>query len=457
MIKIRCSIIEEKNMFKVKNILAFFTFILIITCSVYAAADLSIGGSIKSEMWGKFDKAEILNNSTDLSLTLEVGAEKYHIYANPVLKIAGFPDTSQLSDLQNINQVFQPSLYLREGYMDIYGFILPSMDIRIGKQVIIWGTADKINPTGNLCPADLSNTFDFGQKLGVNAILLDIYLSNVAFSAVFIPVFTPSLFPQGNIYSSFIPSIPPLPGTSVGTETSILNTPPNSIDKSFQAGVKLSAFLLNYDISASYYYGRYSMPVIDRIDLTQSGAVTDISTRSLFPRVHVAGLDFAGSFFSMGLWGEAGLFIPEKVTTKTYITGFGLSDTKKVLDEMYVRFVLGTDYTFKNGLYFNMQFIHGFDYEIGKDNLNEYLVTGVEKSFLSDRIKILPLTLILSTGDFGSISDDYGVGYIPEVQFFPADNVEIDLGGLILEGRGTNLPAMLKDMDSLFLTVKVSF
>ena len=83
---------------KGKNIAAFSAFILIIFSSGYAAADLSIGGSIKSEMWGKFDKAEILNNSSDLSVTLEVGAEKYHLYANPVLKIAGFPDASQLSE-----------------------------------------------------------------------------------------------------------------------------------------------------------------------------------------------------------------------------------------------------------------------------------------------------------------------------------------------------------------------
>ena len=111
----------------------------------------------------------------------------------------------------------------------------------------------------------------------------------------------------------------------------------------------------------------------------------------------------------------------------------------------------------KNGLYFNVQFVHGIDYEIGKDNLNEYLITGVEKGFFNGKIKILPLTLILSAGNFSEIAGNYGVGYIPQLQFFPADNVEIDLGGLILHGEGGNLPARLKDMDSLFLTVKVSF
>jgi hypothetical protein len=113
--------------------------------------------------------------------------------------------------------------------------------------------------------------------------------------------------------------------------------------KSAQAGVKISAFLLNYDISVSYYYGRYSLPVIDRIDLEQAILVTNISASSHYPRVHIVGLDFAGSVFDMGRWGEAGLFILEQVTTETYITGFGLSDSTTVLKDIYVRFVLGSE------------------------------------------------------------------------------------------------------------------
>jgi len=158
----------------------------------------------------------------------------------------------------------------------------------------------------------------------------------------------------------------------------------------------------------------------------------------------------------MGLWGEAGLFIPEKTVTNTYVND-ALYASTTILDDIYVRFVLGTDYTFRNGLYYNVQFVHGFDSEIGKEYLNDYLITRIEKSFFYDKIKILPLTLILATGNLGNIAGNYGIGYLPELQYFPSDNLEIDIGALLIGGKDDNLLARLKDTDSLFLTVKVSF
>lgn len=439
-----------------KSILILSSILTFLFCASVTAADLSISGSIQSETWAKFNNGEILNNTNKFSLNFELGTDTYRLFAGPELKILGFPDTAETSDLQNTEKVFQTSVDLREAYLDMYGFIIPALDIRVGKQIIIWGTADKINPTGNLCPSDMSDTFDFGEKLGVNSILMNLYISDFTLGLVFIPVFTPSLLPRGEVFDSFMPEIPPIPGTTTGDAAHNIYTPGTAIDESFQAGAKLSAFLFNYDFSLSYYWGRYSLPVMYRIDLTLDGPTTDITTKSDFPRVHVVGFDFAGSIFDMGVWGEAGLFIPEKVVANTYVNTT-LSASTTVLDDIYVRFVLGTDYTFKNGLYYNIQFIHGFDSEIGKEYLNDYLITRIEKSFFYDKIKVLPLTLILATGDIGGIAGNYGIGYLPELQYFPADNLEIDIGALIIGGKDDNLLARLKDTDSLFLTVKVSF
>ena len=438
--------------------LMFIAFILVLFSTSNTNAELSIYGSIQSDTRSKFNNGEILNNTNKLSLNFELGTDTYHLFASPELKIIGFPDTNETSDLQNIEQVFQTSVDLREAYLDMYGFLIPKLDIRIGKQIIIWGTADTINPTGNLCPSDLSNTFDFGEKLGVNSLLMNLYISDFTLNMVFIPVFTPSLLPRGELFNSFMPDIPPVTGTTTGDVTYNIHTPGNAIDQSFQAGVKLSVFFFNYDFSLSYYCGRYSLPVMYKIDLDtiRTPGLTDIATKSRFPRVQVVGFDFAGSILDMGLWGEAGLFIPEKTVTNTYVNN-ALYASTTILDDIYVRFVLGTDYTFRNGLYYNVQFVHGFDSEIGKEYLNDYLITRIEKSFFYDKIKILPLTLILATGNLGNIAGNYGIGYMPELQYFPSDNLEIDIGALLIGGKDDNLLARLKDTDSLFLTVKVSF
>ncbi len=45
-------------------------------------------------------------------------------------------------------------------YLDVYR-ILPHLDLRIGRQIVSWGSADKFNPTNNL------NTLDFSDPLAV--------------------------------------------------------------------------------------------------------------------------------------------------------------------------------------------------------------------------------------------------------------------------------------------------
>jgi len=45
-----------------------------------------------------------------------------------------------------------------------------TLDIRIGRQRIAWGTADKLNPTDNLNPDDLEDIFDFGKHLDSNIV-----------------------------------------------------------------------------------------------------------------------------------------------------------------------------------------------------------------------------------------------------------------------------------------------
>ncbi len=432
---------------KKKIIVIHFTIIfsiLFIACSAFG--EVSINGRIKTDNSFVFNNGQLRNNQNTFSLKFEYSTDKYYLFANPEMKISFLSSVSSLSNLQNIEQIFPYSLNLKEAYVDIYEFLLPVLDVRIGKQIIVWGTGDKINPTSNVSPSDLSDLFNFGEKLGINAISMNLYIGNFIFTGIYTPGFTPTLLPD---------NFQQMAGVSLGTPT--LDYPGQTLGERSQFALKVNWPIFTYDFSVSYYYGRYTIPVVSEIYIQTDYSID--SSKSNFPRIHVLGLDFSGNIFDVGIWGELGVFIPEAYTVKTFYNHptFGYILTDEISSEYYLRYVIGTDYTFKNGLYLNFQFAHGFDHEIGKDQLNDYFITRVEKSFFDDKLKIIPLAIVFTVNEWSDISNNYGVAYIPELQFFPADNLELDLGLYIIHGIGNNLFDNLKDDDALFFTAKVSF
>lgn len=74
--------------------------------------------------------------------------------------------------------------------MQIFGFLTDNLNLSIGRQRIVWGTADQLNPTSNLNPYDMEDILDFGCQRGFDAINLNYYLNtDFSMQAVFIPFF----------------------------------------------------------------------------------------------------------------------------------------------------------------------------------------------------------------------------------------------------------------------------
>ena len=99
-------------------------------------------------------------------------------------------------------------LGLREAYLDIY---FNSIDIRVGKQQIIWGKADGVFITDIVSPKDLREFLlpDFDEiRIGITAVKADYYLGNNTVELVWIPVFTPTRMPEENSIWSVTPDFP---------------------------------------------------------------------------------------------------------------------------------------------------------------------------------------------------------------------------------------------------------
>lgn len=151
---------------------------------------------------------------------------------------------------------------------------------------------------------------------------------------------------------------------------------------------------------------------------------------------------------------EGALFLPDKVALNTALsTSEGLQSQEKNValdDDPYFKYVLGMDYTFKNGWYVNAQFVHGFFHERDRDELSDYIVFRCEKDFLNAELTIAPLQMAIEIPDWDDIDANYGLVGIPEIIYPSADNIELILVVYILTGKGPNMFSAIKDQDTCY-------
>lgn len=212
---------------------------------------------------------------------------------------------------------------LREGYVD---WSAGPVDIRIGRQIMVWGRADQVNPTDNLTPRDYTLLFtdDNDQRIGATALKASTYFNDISLQAVWIPYFKSNTLP-----------IAPLPPPF----NLVLTEPDSALG---QWGVKIEKTGGAFDGSISYY---------DGIDLNPDAGLN----LSAFPtvnltlshhRIQVVGADFATTLGRYGLRGEA-----------AYTSTEDRDGTDPYVKNPFFFMVLGGDRTFYEYLNINLQYI----------------------------------------------------------------------------------------------------
>ncbi|MCK4339939.1 MAG: hypothetical protein KAW92_05375 [Candidatus Cloacimonetes bacterium] len=442
-----------------KKIILFISILVAIFGNSYAQGNFSINGYLKTDNRMLTDDNSFTWNENQLGLKFEGSySDDYHLFSEVRLRGFGFPEIPQTADLQRKDKVYKWDLEFREAYLDLYQFGLKDLDLRIGRQIITWGTADKLNPTSNICPDNLEDVFNFGEQLGVNSALAIYYWKDFTFTGVYVPVFTPAILPSG-VFASALSEPMELPaGMTLLNISDTVILPENRFTKTSQAAFKVGTNLLDYDLSFSYYYGRDDLPLMNKITITPVDTLgtVNITTEMIYPRMQIIGGDFAGSIGDIGVWGESALTIPDEYGMET-IVGGEIQKSIALDDEPYCKFVIGGDYTFKNGLYLNAQYLHGFVHERGKDDLNDYLTFRFEKKFFNDELKVAPIGGAISVTDWDDCQNNYGFVANPEITYYPSDNVEIITGAYILDGKGSNMFTNVKNNDEVYIKVKVSF
>jgi hypothetical protein len=333
----------------------------------------------------------------------------------------GFSDLRDL-DSSTLRDRVDPYFFeFHAAYVDISN-VVKGLDLRIGRQVVPWGAADKFNPVSNLNTLDLSDPLMFGRALANNMVRIDYSpIPDLSFTAVVIPTFRPAQLPRTAPLALLDPLRPPPLGDPalieiidqdrnllLGLSRGRLRVEPAALlpEISFantQVGLRAAYKLFEQDVAISYYRGRFGVPV--PAWSVVAGTLDDPVVRAgvVYPRVDILGVEAAGSIEKLGglgYWAEAAVNFPEQVETAFYdnalkprpdigplieieyqpVPGGGyqrgyLSPEKPgraplrpyvVSKTPFVKATVGADYTLAGGkIYLNLQYVHGFIDEFG--------------------------------------------------------------------------------------------
>ena len=168
---------------------------------------------------------------------------------------------------------------LREGYLD---YALESWDFRVGRQIIAWGRADRINPTDNLTPRNFKILVpeDDDNRFGALAAKARYSFGDYSVSGIWLPDFRPNVLP-----------FPKLTGVSYAEEIP---------DSHRTWATKFERSGKNLDWSISYYDGFDLNPDIS----VKSAAPTGVNVLLSHHRYRVFGGDAATAIGRYGLRGE---------------------------------------------------------------------------------------------------------------------------------------------------------
>lgn len=359
-------------------------------------------------------------NRIRAALDLAIG-KKVKARADAELLLYGFSDLKDLDSTTLRDRVDPYYLEVHAAYLDVTD-ILPHLDLRIGRQVVPWGAADKFNPVSNLNTLDLSDPLLFGRALANNMVRLDYNpVGDLIFTAVVVPVFRPAQLPRTAPIALLDP-LRPAPVSEQGVRAAIdqdrLLTLNQSIEaqvlepeislNNVQVGLRAAAKLGGQDVALSYYHGRFGVPAPAWSIAT--GSVTDVKilTEVMYPRMDVLGLELAGSIeklAGLGYWAEAAVNFPQEVTFAIYESlqfnelraraylppgaaapagcpqvvnrtpnyqgvscpiGTRVARPTLIESTPFVKSTVGVDYTlWKGHVYLNFQWVHGFIDEFG--------------------------------------------------------------------------------------------
>lgn len=362
------------------------TFLLLgIMTTAVMAADLEISGELSQGLIYNFDEEQL--SAADTNYKLELAKE------------LGFDGKLYLSFKGNYDLLNQTGdINLDEAYTSIY---FDTTDLTIGRQVINWGTADGINPTNSINPKSM-DSFTNGELNGepVLSAKATYYGNNFNLTGVVVPDFVPQDKPNLNQLGSNNDSAIVQMMEAIGQE---LNEAYDNLDfqvpnklENIEYALKAETRAGGYDLKFSYFHGWEDLPALKMTPQFNPDGTLIVAK---FRKVDKFGVATAGTLNNVGVWAEAAYIMPEELDLAT-------GEVSMSMNEPYLQAVIGSDYTFDNGIYAEGQYLYyGNGSLIIPYNLNpgeeveagQYLMSRFSYDF--DQDNTVELTSIINLDD----------------------------------------------------------
>jgi hypothetical protein len=332
-------------------------------------------------------------------------------------------------------------LGLREGYMDMY---FNNLDIRVGKQQIIWGKSEGVFITDIVSPKDLREFLlpDFDEiRTGITSVKLNYYKGNHTIEAVWAPVFTPTQMPDDNSIWKPQLDFPILPTWDYSTS----ELTPGLNNSELFARYSLLASSFDFEIVGGYFfYDDPAMHLTKEINPTTM-QLTGLTVRPEYHRVAMSGGSFSVPLGDIVFRGEGAYY------TGRYFQTQAPSEPDATIEKNNLHYMAGLDYTI-GGVKLSAQFIQEYimDYEEGiyNDEFENTMTFLAKKDFFRERLWIELFSYI------GLNHKDALIR--PKITYDLADGFELMAGANFFLGS-TGRFGQYNNNDMAYLKLKYSF
>ena len=311
---------------------------------------LTVGGYLKNETAYRFDEPRSITkirNIVALNTQYPFGAQTKltmngWVYYDHVYDLFDYEtivarfvreEEQPLVFVENLRQEKDsPVAEIRELYLDIF---TDKMDVRIGKQFVIWGVLEGIRIVDEVNPMDFREIIALDlldYRIPLWTLKLDYYGDSASYQVLWIPDIR------------FHKPAPP------GSEWELLQEVPNtrfpdSDDLSnSEFGIKLTKEILDMEIALSYFYTWDDFPVVFRtVDLN---AALDPVFFPTYTRINMYGATFTRPLGATILKGEMA-YVPNKffgLTNDVDNDNDGILDSNGELQKKHIRWGLGVDF-----------------------------------------------------------------------------------------------------------------
>ncbi|MCJ7647215.1 MAG: hypothetical protein MUP85_01250, partial [Candidatus Lokiarchaeota archaeon] len=310
-----------------KNIFLILLIILVSSASVYA---LDFSGNLTYS--GQYNLSE-----QNLSNTLNLDLNFVHNFTDEVFAEGDL--IIKYSD-KSVNPLM---VIPEELYVGAYELI-PNSDLKAGKLIISWGSADMLSPLDNFNPLLPGMSFtDMSQKMGVWAADFIYYFDDITYLQTiilpsFVPAYVPEQYEEQLYLSMFDPQF-----QAQGIEIESVNIT-HTLPENPAWGIKLGRSFTSFDAAISYYNGYYLNAFPETVDPIPGPSGMTLNLGLGYPKKSVFGFEFQGDFPGIEgatLRGDLAYITPQPWQVQG----------EDILKDPYLKAVIGADYTTSFDLY----------------------------------------------------------------------------------------------------------